>query len=114
MLYGCIPIRVGSRLRGLCEPPCHPNWGWTVTNRSHLPFDHAIDWSVFPEFDEAQFAQEPTSVLSELFQATDATQKAEIRDIMQRTRSAWVYGWGNPVNATVFGNAVRFAWESFE
>lgn len=112
MLYGCIPIRVGSRWRGLCEAPCHAGWGWTVTHRSHLPFEHQMDWNVFPEVDEASFAQNPVAVLETLFRHTDSHRKSELRSVMQRVQMAWVYGWGNPVNATDFGEAASYAWQS--
>ena len=113
MLYGCIPVRVGSRLRGLCEAPCHAGWGWSVTNRSHLPFSgHTIDWNVFPEVDEAAFLDDPAAVLNDLFRKTDSHRKAEIRSIMNRVQMAWAYGWGSPVNSTDFGEAVSYAWKS--
>ena len=60
MVAGCIPLRVGSRLRGYCDEPCHPGWGWTVTNGSaHLPYESFIDWSKFPEVDENKFVEDP-------------------------------------------------------
>ena len=52
---GCVPLVVGTRLFGKCEPPCHTGWGWEVTGRSHLPFDGLwIDWSRFPALNESQ------------------------------------------------------------
>jgi hypothetical protein len=67
MVHGCIPLRVGSRLRGLCEPPCHKGWGWTVSGSEspHLPFVERIDWTLFPEMNEAIFQQIPAQVLRE-------------------------------------------------
>jgi hypothetical protein len=112
MLYGCIPIRVGSRLRGLCEPPCHAGFGWEATGISHLPFANQIDWSLFPEVDEAEFALDPGYVLDDLFLTTSAAVKRELRAIMKETQMAWTYGWGNPVDSTEFGQAVPYIWDS--
>ena len=98
--------------RGLCETPCHAGWGWTVSNQSHLPFHHRIDWKLFPEVDEALFAQDPVAVLEDLFFLVDSRRKNELRSIMKRVQMAWVYGWGNPVNATDFGEAASYAWQS--
>ena len=62
IVHGCIPLRVGSRLRGLCEPPCHKGWGWTISGDSHphLPFSTTrVNWTLFPEVDEAKFIKNP-------------------------------------------------------
>lgn len=112
MVHGCIPIRIGARLRGFCEPPCHPGWGWKVTHLSHLPFDNQIDWALFPEVDEESFTDDPVTVLEDLLRSTDSKRKAEIRAVMNRTQMAWVYGWGNPVTSTDFGQAVEYVWGS--
>jgi hypothetical protein len=115
MLHGCIPVRVGSRLRGLCDSPCRPGWGWTVAGatHSHLPFaDTIIDWDAFPELDEAAFAESPAAVLEEMFARIGPEQKTEMRAIMSRTQRGWLYGLGNPVNSTDFGDAALYILES--
>ena len=113
MLHGCIPLRIGSRLRGRCEPPCFVGWGWKVTNGlMHLPFENKINWTLFPEVDESAFTEDAASVLQNFFQTTSEQTKAEIRAVMAETQFAWVYGWGNPVTSTEFGQAVEYAWDS--
>lgn len=115
MLHGCIPVRVGSRLRGLCDSPCRPGWGWTVAgaNHSHLPFaDGMIDWDAFPELNEADFAERPASALEEMFARIGPDQKTELRAIMSQTQRGWFYGLGNPVNSTDFGDAALYILES--
>jgi len=113
MLQGCIPLRIGSRLRGRCEPPCKAGWGWTVTHGLvHLPFEDKIDWNLFPELDEAAFTENAGVVLEDFLRATDAEQKAEMRAVMKQTQLAWVYGWGDPVTSTEFGQAAAYAWDS--
>jgi hypothetical protein len=114
MLHGCIPVRVGSRLRGLCDSPCRPGWGWTVAgaNHSHLPFADNIDWDVFPEVNEADFSEKPAAVLEEMFARIGPEQKMQLRAIMSRTQRGWLYGMGNPVNSADFGYAAVHALES--
>jgi hypothetical protein len=114
MLHGCIPVRVGSRLRGLCDSPCRPGWGWTVAgaNHSHLPFADNIDWDVFPEVNEADFSVRPAAVLEEMFSRIGPEQKTQLRAIMSRTQRGWLYGMGNPVNSTDFGDAALYILES--
>jgi hypothetical protein len=115
MLHGCIPVRVGSRLRGLCDSPCKPGWGWTVAGakHSHLPFaDTLIDWDAFPELNEADFAERPAAVLEEMFARIGPEQKTELRAIMSQTQRGWLYGLGNPVNSTDFGDAALYILES--
>lgn len=113
MLHGCIPLRIGSRWRGLCDPPCHKGWGWSIThNLSHLPFANCIDWNQFPEVDEALFLQNPPAVLDRTLRDMGSSRKAQIRKIMQKHQMAWVYGWGDPVTSNDFGDSVLYTWES--
>ena len=52
---GCVPVLVGTRLWGRCDPPCKPGWGWRVSGVAfpHLPFHGLwLDWSRFPLLDE--------------------------------------------------------------
>lgn len=112
MIFGCIPVRIGSRLRGYCEAPCHSGWGWTVSNISHLPFAHAIDWNQYPELDEASFIRDPMGNLNDLFKRIDSRAKEQLRESMGRFQLSWIYGWGSPVNSTDFGEAVAYALDS--
>ncbi len=115
IVSGCIPLRVGSRLRGLCEPPCHGGFGWKSTggNYTHLPFSETIPWSLFPEVDEQEFMDAGQEVLSELFKKVDNIQKQKLRSIMQEVKSGWIYGWDDPVNSTTYGDATIYIWQSF-
>ena len=112
MLYGCIPIRIGSRLRGRCEEPCRPGWGWSVADLPHLPFCDKIDWESFPEVDEAAFSNNPGAVLDQFFSQTDAAKKSKFREAMKQTQMGWTYGWGSPVDSMEFGDAAKYAWDS--
>ena len=58
IIADCIPLIVGTRLWGRCDPPCHKGWGWSISgpDRPHLPFhDTFIDYTRFPRVDEAHF-----------------------------------------------------------
>jgi len=116
MIHGCIPIRIGSRLRGTCESPCHRGWGWTVSgsNYPHLPFSSTrIDWNVFPEVDEVQFSNNPAIVLQKEMKSLTVSQRDQLRRSMEWNREGFIYGWGNPVTSEHFGKAVPYVWESF-
>jgi len=116
MIGGCIPIRVGSRLRGLCEPPCHKGYGWTVTGGKypHLPFADRIPWQNFPEVKEEDVLQEGKQALQKMFEKYTIEKKTRLRSIMDQVRSGWIYGWGDPVTSEKFGDAAMYVWESFE
>lgn len=116
IVYGCLPIRVGSRLRGLCEPPCQKGWGWNIAGpeNSHLPFPDRIPWGKFPEVDEMQFTEAGARVLNDLFLRFDSNKKEEIRSVMGKVQEGFIYGWGDPVTSTDFGNAVLYTWSSFK
>jgi hypothetical protein len=116
MVSGCIPIRVGSRLRGLCEPPCKRGWGWDVTGAAnpHLPFPDQIPWDDFPEVDEEKFTASGRQVLQDLFLGFDEEKKHTIRSILRKVQNGWIYGWGDPVTSTDFGDAVPYIWSSFK
>jgi hypothetical protein len=47
VLHGCVPLIIGSRLRGFCEPPCHKGWGWYIAEQSHIPYSNLVEWD-FP------------------------------------------------------------------
>ncbi|KAL3922589.1 MAG: hypothetical protein SGARI_006416 [Bacillariaceae sp.] len=102
MIFGCIPIRVGSRLRGICEEPCHKGFGWEVTGvrYPHLPYADKIDWDEFPEIDEAELLNSTKrDVLARLFAKYSKEDKDKFRSTMDTVRRGWIYGWGDPVTA---------------
>ena len=115
MVSGCIPIRVGSRLRGLCEPPCQKGFGWSKTGAEypHLPFAQEIDWDMFPEVNEAQVIFHGKQTLQAFLSRTDDARKNMLRSKMLQVQMAWIYGWGDPVTSTEFGEAVPYIWKSF-
>jgi hypothetical protein len=115
MAMGCILIRVGSRLRGLCEGPCHEGFGWRTTGveNPHLPFAKDIDWDAFPEVEESEVILHGKQTLQAFFNRTDDARKNELRSKMLQVQMAWIYGWGDPVNSTEFGEAVPYIWNSF-
>jgi hypothetical protein len=115
VIYGCIPLRIGSRWRGLCEPPCKEGWKWTVTGPdfSHLPFPELIDWDRFPEIDEMTFASNPLMALEKVFSRVGPEEKKALRSAMAKTRLGWIYGWGDPVTSNEFGDAPMLIWNSF-
>ena len=133
IVEGCIPVRVGSRLRGLCDPPCHAGFGWEVTGSEnpHMPFAEKIPWDFFPEINEAVLLNE-TALLSwnasnrsditrdhhfalqNLFQQNqEVLDKRELYDIIDRVWTGFVYGYGDPVTSHDFGDAAAYIWESF-
>jgi hypothetical protein len=113
MMAGCIPLRVGSWWRGLCEPPCQLNRGFSIANQSHFSFAHDINWGLFPELNETKFAQDPVQTLRDFFNQTTLRQdKRRTRAEMQRVQQAWIYGWGNPVTSRQFGELYSYLWKS--
>jgi hypothetical protein len=115
MLFGCIPLFVGSRLHGRCVPPCKPGWGWEVVSHidhAHLPFANTINWDIFPQVDEDRFINDPVETLAEVFARTTVADKARIRTMMLLYQNAWIYGWGDPVNSTEFGGVVSYIWDT--
>ena len=114
MVAGCIPLRIGSRLRGQCERPCHRGFGWTITGLSHLPYEHLIDWTLFPEVDEQAFVNDPNAVLDAALASISDEQRQQMRDVMNTSQLAFTYGWGDPVTSTEFGDAVPWIWESIQ
>ena len=115
MIAGCIPIRVGSRLRGLCESPCVNRWGWTVSGADYpqLPYNNKIEWDEFPEVNEANFTENGKETLKELFRNIDQDRKAKIQNRMKEVRDGWIYGWGDPILTADFGGAYTFILDSF-
>jgi len=116
MVAGCIPIQVGNRLQGKCDPPCRAGWGWSVSgaDNPHLPYTDVIPWDSFPEIGEQELIDRGPAVLEEsVFQVFQQDRKNKIHSIMQETLSGWIYGWGDPVTSTEFGDAVEYIWNSF-
>ena len=146
IVEGCIPIRVGSRLRGLCDPPCHESFGWTKSGleNPHLPFGEIIPWEIFPEIDEKTLLlltiknnnnnndddddtasirknreensgndSSKLSVFETLFRTFDEKKKKQLRTIMGKFNSGFIYGYGDPVRSEEFGDAASYIWESF-
>ena len=92
MVFGCIPIFIGTRLFGECEPPCFPGYGWTDTHGlSHLPYEESIPWRTFPVVDEASFAASPKAVLAEVFRNYSIAKKVKLRSIMQQAQFSFIY-----------------------
>jgi len=114
IVYGCIPVRVGSRLRGLCEPPCHKGWGWTISGADcpHLPFSHSMDWDSYPEVSEANFSVAPLATLQDMFRSVSSSKREKIRENILRAQMGWIYGWGDPVTSQDFGEATEYVWKS--
>ena len=127
IVSGCIPIRVGSRLRGLCEKPCHVGFGWTISGSQypHLPYGETIPWDDFPEVNEQAMMTVTTSregggggtgydiIQKEVFQAYDHIQKKRLRKIMDNVREGFIYGYGDPITSGEFGDASLYIWNSF-
>lgn len=114
MIFGCIPIFIGTRLFGECEAPCFPGWGWTYTHGlPHLPYDERIHWRRFPIVDEASFAEEPKQALEDVFRNYSAADKEGLRMIMRRVQFSFIYGWGSPLDMPPhLGKATSALWTS--
>ena len=114
VIHGCIPVRIGSRLRGLCEKPCKKGFGWTINGPKgpHLPFVDAIPWREFPEVDEAEFIEEPEGSLKRMMHLYPPDRKQQLRDILLKAQLGWIYGWGSPVTSNEFGGAAEYIWNS--
>jgi hypothetical protein len=115
VIHGCIPLRIGSRLRGLCEKPCKRGFGWTITGPKapHLPYSDRIPWSEFPEVNEAEFVKAPAITLKRATDSYTSERKQELREILAKVQEGWIYGWGSPVTSNDFGAVAEYAWDSF-
>lgn len=113
VVYGCIPVQVGSRWKGLCEDPCRAGWGWTVSGNDypHLPFTDSIQWNDYPQVNEAEFAKNPLATLEKMFVEFQHN-KTRLRQEMLQHQLGWIYGWGNPVTSNEFGQATQYIWHS--
>lgn len=115
VIHGCIPLRIGSRLRGLCEKPCKKGFGWTITGpaATHLPYSDVIPWRDFPEVNEAEFVKAPAVTLQKLIDSYSIEKKKRLREILAEVQLGWIYGWGSPVTSNEFGAAADYVWNSF-
>lgn len=117
---GCVPLIVGTRLFGLCEPPCHKGWFDVVGSEfPHLPFaDLWMNWSIFPTVNEQQvYDQKSNQGVRDLFSAAvvgfgGKSGALKARAHMYARRSYLVYGWGDYRNSKRFGNASRLMIEA--
>jgi Exostosin family len=109
---GCIPILIGRWWHGYCDPPCHKGWGWNIAERPHLPFADQINWDLVPVVNHTQFQMDPNATLMALFQQYPKERKDQIRAEMKRVQKWLVYGWGDPADSTVFGDAYPHIWQS--
>jgi hypothetical protein len=114
VIHGCIPLRVGSRLRGLCERPCHTGYGWTIAGPSapHLPYTEQIPWSQFPEVNETEFAQAPAATLWKVMDSYTNERRQALREMLAKVQDGWIYGWGSPVTSNEFGAVAEYVWQS--
>jgi Exostosin family len=115
MIAGCIPLRIGSWWRAICEAPCKKiHIGFNVATKPHFPFADAIDWNlVSPEMDQVQFDQDPKTTLAAFLQNNvSRAQKDAMRVEMKRVQFSFIYGWGNPINSTQFGDVYKYLWNS--
>jgi len=61
-----------------------------------------------------QFTEAGARILHDLFLRFDSNKKEEIRSVMGKVQEGFIYGWGDPVTSTDFGNAVLYTWSSFK
>lgn len=114
IIFGCIPLFIGSRWRGLCEKPCKRGFGWSVTGPKapHLPYLDSIPWDEFPEVNEAEFTKRPEVTLRTVVESYTDESKKKLRDVLARVQRGWIYGWGSPVTSSDFGDAAEYTWNS--
>ena len=105
VMYGCIPVFVGSRWRGLCEEPCHPGYGWHVTeNLTHFPFESRIQWDTFLELNEKEYLEDPVVALKNALRRVSPQQKKAMRREVVKAQSSFVHGHGSAYNTDEFGS----------
>jgi Exostosin family len=112
VMAGCIPILVGRWWHGFCDPPCNRKWGWDIANLPHFPFADQINWDLLPVANHSQFEKDPNATLTALFQQHPKERKDKIRAEMKRVQKWLVYGWGDPVTSTIFGDVYTHVWDS--
>lgn len=112
---GCIPLVIGSRLRGLCEPPCKQGFGWRVVGpkNPHLPYSETMEWRDFPEVNEQELIDRGIGVVNGALERISDETKLKLQTRMAEHKSGWIYGWGDPTNSTDFGSAVPYIYNSF-
>ena len=60
----------------------------------------------------SEFAIDPVSTLHKMFATHPKERKDKIRAEMKRVQKWMIYGWGDPKDSTVFGEAYPHVWES--
>ena len=115
IVNGCIPIRIGARLRGMCWRPCKPGFGWQVSGREfpHLPYPEVLPWDRFPEVSEKIFTWDPEATLWGLLKTMSESDKDDWRRRMVDSMSGWIYGFGDPLQSERFGEAADYILNSF-
>jgi hypothetical protein len=63
---------------------------------------------------ESEFTLHGDQVLQQVFSQYNNTKKQELRRIMMQVREGWIYGWGDPVTSTSFGQVHKYLWEEFQ
>ena len=104
----CVPLIVGTRLWGRCEPPCRPGWGWFVSGEKHphTPFhDTLIDYSRFPRVDEKWFYEDALAATKAAIANVTSAAELEIWKYLDAIRGDVVYGYGRAATSTDFGRA---------
>ena len=104
----CVPLIVGTRLWGRCEPPCRPGWGWFVSGETHphTPFhDTLIDYSRFPRVDEKWFYEDALAATKAAIANVTPAAELEIWRYLDAIRGDVVYGYGRAATSTDFGRA---------
>ena len=104
----CVPLIVGTRLWGRCEPPCRPGWGWFVSGEKHphTPFhDTLIDYSRFPRVDEKWFYEDALAATKAAIANVTPAAELEIWKYLDAIRGDVVYGYGRAATSTDFGRA---------
>ena len=86
---------------------------WPLSVKRPFPL---FNQTVFPEVNELQFMNDGKAILRDLFSKMNENKqqrKHQVKSMMQQYQTSWIYGWGNPVNSTDFGDAVPQIWNSF-
>jgi len=75
-----------------------------VSDATHLPFAHALDWGAFAVFvSEATFFQKREKVFLELLEQPGLLEKKQ--EALAQARADLLYGWGSPANASADGGS---------
>jgi len=108
IVANCIPLIVGTRLWGRCEPPCRAGWGWTVSGpeNPHLPFQSTlIDYTRFPRVDEAALYVDAAAAYDRAVAGVSESYQHDVWSYLNAIREDVVYGYGSFWNSTTFGRS---------